>query len=91
MSDQGLDTFVAGVRCREVLDDLSDYLDGNLATTRVQELQAHLAACTNCARFGGHIARTLATLRGAVPPETRDTSRAVLARIAAETGDHELG
>jgi anti-sigma factor RsiW len=84
MSDQGLDTMVAGVRCRDVLADLSDYLDGALAAARVEELQAHLAACSNCARFGGHIAQTLASLRRVTTVETRDNTHAVLARLAAE-------
>ncbi len=30
MHDDGLDTVVAGVRCREVLAALSDFLDGDL-------------------------------------------------------------
>lgn len=85
MSDQDLDTIVAGVRCREVLADLSEYLDGALAPARVRELQAHLAECSNCARFGGHIAQTLEALRRVTPIETRDNTRAVLARIAAGT------
>ncbi|MCA2982336.1 MAG: anti-sigma factor family protein [Gemmatimonas sp.] len=83
MNDHGLDTIVAGVRCRDVLADLSDFLDGALGAPRVAELQGHLAACSNCARFGGHIARTLTALRRAMPEETRDQGPAVLARIRA--------
>lgn len=44
MNDHGLDTIVAGVRCRDVLADLSDFLDGALGAPRVAELQGHLAA-----------------------------------------------
>lgn len=83
MSDQGLDTIVAGVRCRDVLAELSDYLDGTLTPARVTELQAHLAGCENCARFGGHIARTLATLREVPAPAERDLAGSVLTRIRA--------
>lgn len=69
MHDQGLDTVVAGVRCREVLDDLSAYLDGELDEARVAQLQAHLAGCDRCARFGGQVARLLGDLRtGLVTP-----------------------
>jgi anti-sigma factor RsiW len=83
MSDHSLDTIVAGVRCREVLADLSDYLDGALAPARVEELQAHLAVCSNCARFGGHIARTLDTLRQVSVPAEHDVAASVMTRILA--------
>jgi len=61
--DLGLETIVAGIRCREVLDDLSNLLDGALSGERVRALQAHLAGCDRCARFGGEISATLAKLR----------------------------
>lgn len=83
MNAQGLDTIVAGVRCRDVLADLSEYLDGALTPARVQELQAHLSGCEHCARFGGHIARTLAALREGARMRGGDLVPAVLARIRA--------
>jgi anti-sigma factor RsiW len=69
-ADAGLDTVVAGLRCRDVLDDLSDLLDGALPAARVTAIQAHLAGCNRCAQFGGAIAQTLAHLRTALrePP-----------------------
>jgi anti-sigma factor RsiW len=83
MPDQGLDTVVAGVRCREVLAELSDYLDGTLTAVRLQALQAHLADCDRCARFGGHIAVVLQRLRGGAEAESPvDVVDTVLARIA---------
>jgi anti-sigma factor RsiW len=83
MTDQGLDTIVAGVRCREVLAELSDYLDGALSPARVQALQAHLGGCDRCARFGGHVATVLEQLRMAPEPESPvDVVDTVLARIA---------
>lgn len=83
MTDQGLDTVVAGVRCREVLAELSDYLDGTLTPARVQTLQAHLAHCDRCARFGGHIAAVLQQLRSKAEAESPvDVVETVLARIA---------
>ena len=66
MTDSSLDTVVAGVPCREVLADLSDFLDGALSDERVGQLQAHLGGCDNCARFGGRVAQTLGALRTAV-------------------------
>ena len=84
MSSTGLETIVAGVRCRDVLAELSEFIDGSLLPARVKELQAHLAGCDNCARFGGHIAQTLTTLRSGTSGDTRDHATAVLARIGAE-------
>lgn len=54
---------VAGLRCREVLARLSEYLDGTLAAEERARLEAHVAACDHCARFGGVFAATMASLR----------------------------
>ncbi|GAB1344430.1 anti-sigma factor family protein [Gemmatimonas sp.] len=85
MTDHSLETIVAGVRCREVLADLSDYLDGALTPARVEALQAHLAECSNCARFGGHVARTLAMLRQVRAHDERDVVNSVMTRILASS------
>jgi anti-sigma factor RsiW len=58
-----LDRLVAGLRCRDVLADLSEFLDGNLAPERVTAIQAHLAGCDTCARFGGNVGEIVAALR----------------------------
>jgi anti-sigma factor RsiW len=70
MHDDGLDTIVAGIRCREVLADLSGYLDNDLSGARRAQLQAHLAGCDRCARFGGAVSIVLEQLRRGlvVPP-----------------------
>ena len=57
-----LDRLVAGLRCRDVLADLSEFLDGNLAPERVTAIQAHLAGCDTCARFGGSVGEIVAAL-----------------------------
>lgn len=58
-----LDRLVAGLRCRDVLADLSEFLDGNLGAERVAAIQAHLAECDTCARFGGSVGEIVAALR----------------------------
>ncbi len=86
MRDDGLDTVVAGVRCRDVLAELSDYLDGALSHDRVATLQAHLAGCDRCRRFGGEVAVVLAMLRAGAseaPALAPDTSARLHARLAA--------
>lgn len=43
---------VAGLTCSEVLADLSRYLDGDLATSRRLQIEAHVSDCQACAAFG---------------------------------------
>lgn len=59
----GLDRTIAGITCREVLHNLSAYLDGELAAPEVQRIEAHLAQCSECERFGGSIGALVATVR----------------------------
>ncbi len=68
------DRLVAGIRCNQVLGELSDYVDGDLAAQRIEQIEAHLAGCDWCERFGGEFAGAVRALRGALteaprPPE----------------------
>lgn len=90
MHDEGLETVVAGLRCREVLGDLSAYLDGELDAARVSALQAHLAGCDRCTRFGGQVARVLADLRAGLTvasPLTHEAADRLHARVTAAISD----
>jgi anti-sigma factor RsiW len=84
MTDHGLDTIVAGVRCRDVLADLSGFVDGELPIGRIAELQAHLAACDRCTRFGGDVTRLLHALRDGLrePEQREDVVGVVMAKLA---------
>jgi anti-sigma factor RsiW len=64
------DRLVAGFRCRDVLAQLSDYLDGELAAERIAQIEAHLAGCDWCERFGGRFAAVVRAFRAGltVPP-----------------------
>lgn len=72
------DRSVAGIRCTEVLEDLSDYLDGELPDERVARIEAHLAGCDWCERFGGDFGAAIRALRQrlgaaqAPPPEVHE-------------------
>lgn len=48
---------------REVLEKLSDYLDGELVDADVARIDNHLAECNWCERFGGRFAAAIAGLR----------------------------
>jgi anti-sigma factor RsiW len=67
MSAPPLDTHIAGLRCRDVLGALSDYLDGEMDPAQVQALTEHLAGCVNCTRFGTHMNSLLTRFRVGVP------------------------
>ena len=54
---------VAGMSCGEVLDVLSDYLDGDLPADGRRRLEEHLRGCEGCARFGGEFRATVRSLR----------------------------
>jgi anti-sigma factor RsiW len=57
---------VAGLRCRAVLDDLSAYLDGELAPERLRQLEAHVQGCDWCERFGGRFGAVVTRFREAL-------------------------
>jgi anti-sigma factor RsiW len=55
---------VAGLSCGRVLEQLSDYLDGDLGAEPRGRLEEHLRGCDGCARFGGAFRSTVQALRG---------------------------
>ena len=59
---------VAGLRCSEVLEGLSDYLDGELEATEVERVEGHLLGCANCERFGRNFGSMVVSLRRTPPP-----------------------
>jgi anti-sigma factor RsiW len=84
-----LDRVLAGIRCREVLEELSAYLDAELPPARAAQIEAHLRACDRCERFGGRFARIVQTIRQALArpepldPEVARRLRDRLARLAS--------
>lgn len=75
------DREVAGIRCFEVLERLSDYLDDELTPAERARVDAHLADCDWCERFGGAMGRAVGALRSGLAPTPLDAERA--ARLAA--------
>jgi anti-sigma factor (TIGR02949 family) len=76
---------VAGLSCGQVLDQLSDYLDRELAQERRRQLEDHLRGCDGCARFGGELAATVRELKAhlqaeRLPSGFRDRLREALDR-----------
>lgn len=84
-----LNRLVAGLRCRDVLEDLSEFLDGALPPERVAAIHAHLAECDTCARFGGSVGEIVSALRAGTPTTTWSDARVggLLARVRARVAD----
>jgi anti-sigma factor RsiW len=55
--------------CQELVELVSDYLEGVLGPDQTERIQEHLAICTSCDNY---IAQVRATIRatGSLPPET---------------------
>lgn len=61
---------VAGMRCGEVMLQLSEFLDGELAPEARSRVEAHLRGCDVCERFGGAFTAAIQALRrGGAPAE----------------------
>lgn len=54
---------VGGISCREVLADLSAYVDGDLDDQRRSAIEQHVHACDLCTRFGGVFVTTVEAVR----------------------------
>ena len=58
---------VAGMRCGDVLAELSDFLDGELRPERRAQVTAHLHGCDVCERFGSAFTAAIEQLRQGAP------------------------
>jgi anti-sigma factor RsiW len=55
--------------CRHLLDDLSDYLDGEAAAEVCAEIERHLAGCADCRVVVDTLRKTVAVYRELPQPE----------------------
>jgi anti-sigma factor RsiW len=54
---------IGGLTCFEVLERLSDYLDGELPAEAKAQVDAHLSGCDACTTFGGEFGAVVSALR----------------------------
>ena len=54
---------IAGLRCRDVLARLSDYVDGEISRDERTRVEDHLRGCDWCEKFGGEFTAVVAALR----------------------------
>lgn len=55
--------------CRELLGQLSEYIDGELEDALCAELEAHLAGCTNCRVMVDTLRKTITLYHAQAPAE----------------------
>jgi anti-sigma factor RsiW len=82
------DRMVAGLRCSEVLAELSEYVDRQLPRSRVEQIEAHLRGCDWCEQFGGQFSTAIASLRThltAIRPVSDPIRARLRQRLQAET------
>jgi anti-sigma factor RsiW len=75
----------AQLSCQELVELVTDYLEGTLDEGRVAALDAHLLGCGGCDAYVEQMRQTVAALRGLGPvePLSADTREALLAAFQA--------
>lgn len=74
---------VAGLRCGAVLAGLTEYLEGGLAPEVRQQVEAHVAGCDRCERFGGAFGAAVRAIRASsAEPAPVDVLERLEARLA---------
>lgn len=73
---------VAGLTCGQVMAVLSDVVDGAIAPALGARVEAHVAACGRCARFGQQFVTLIEAMRRQLAPAD-EVPADVLARVRA--------
>ncbi len=55
--------------CQEILDRISDYVDGELEASLCAELEVHLAGCDNCRVMVDTMRKTITLYHAQLPVE----------------------
>jgi len=67
--------------CRELLGQISDYVDGELEEALCAELEAHLAVCPDCRVMVDTVRRTIVLYRSQSPADLPAEVHARLYRV----------
>ncbi len=65
-----LDRVIAGLRCRDLLTLLADYIDRELSAKDVGRVDAHLRECEHCEKFGGEYGALVGELKSRLKAPT---------------------
>ncbi|MBF0353274.1 MAG: zf-HC2 domain-containing protein [SAR324 cluster bacterium] len=78
------DRKIAGIRCSEILAQLSGYMEGELAQDTVNLIREHVKICHQCEQFGGEFVSVIKTFRETLstPPSiSTDIQQRLKARL----------
>jgi len=80
------------LRCREILDKLSEYIDAELDPSLCDEIEAHMAGCNPCVAFMSTLKKTVVLYkccaeRESLPEEVSIDLHRFLRQRCAEEGD----
>lgn len=81
---------VGGLRCDQVLEVLSDFVDDQLEGEACAQVKAHLAGCPECERFGrgfGSAVLALHQLRDDDSDASDDEELELLGRLRARVAE----
>ncbi len=76
--------FIAGIGCFEVLEHLSDYVDGEAPHEVVTKIEGHLKVCNTCEKFGGEFSGVVSSLRKSLVAQAPPSQ--IEARLRARLG-----
>ncbi len=68
-----IDRVIAGLRCRDLLSLLTDYVDGELSAKEVGRVDGHLRGCLHCEKFGGEYGALVGELKSRPNAPTVDS------------------
>ena len=69
------------IPCRELVELVSDYLEGALTASDRVRLESHIARCGNCAAYVRQMRETI-TLMGRLPTQTLSVETEAQLRVA---------
>lgn len=73
---------VGGIPCRQVLADLSAYVDGELTPSQRAMLEDHVRGCDLCTQFGGVFAAAIGAVRARLRADDPAVPQGVADRLA---------
>jgi anti-sigma factor RsiW len=74
---------VAGLRCSQVLEGLTEYLEGGLDAATRARVEAHVGGCDLCERFGGAFGEAVKAIRASAVEPPPDVLGRLEARLRA--------
>jgi anti-sigma factor RsiW len=83
-----LERRVGGLRCREVLALLEEYMDGTLGAGELAAVEGHVRECEQCAAFGAAYAGVIEEMKKAPRADGLDpaVARRLEERLRLERG-----